>query len=69
MAAENFPGRAAAAGGDRPASMRPRRMAAENALVHFPGRGPGRGFNEAAAHGRGKRPAAPPAAPPGGRLQ
>ena len=37
------------------ASMRPRRMAAENSSAAHAGRPRGVGFNEAAAHGRGKR--------------
>ena len=53
MAAENGLG-VRAAGPEIPASMRPRRMAAENTgVLRGAGRG-GRRFNEAAAHGRGK---------------
>ena len=54
MAAENsrFP-RPAHPGGV--ASMRPRRMAAENDRAASVNRIRRRGFNEAAAHGRGKR--------------
>ena len=53
MAAENASS-AEAQAQDRSASMRPRRMAAENDGVQRPARPPPRGFNEAAAHGRGK---------------
>ena len=38
------------------ASMRPRRMAAENVRAPPPACCPPRSFNEAAAHGRGKYP-------------
>ena len=57
MAAENDH---LAEGADRRelASMRPRRMAAENLLRSPRPRSGGRGFNEAAAHGRGKRSSA-----------
>ena len=37
------------------ASMRPRLITAENAGRTIPRRGPGAGFNEAAAHHRGER--------------
>ena len=49
------------------ASMRPRRMAAENAAYHVePALRPAR-FNEAAAHGRGKRAASRSSPARGGR--
>ena len=55
MAAENLVRRRRGRRRDRGASMRPRRMAAENAVDGAAGGGAGGGFNEAAAHGRGKR--------------
>ena len=56
MAAENGDGSARRAGAMQ-ASMRPRRMAAENAWSIFHLRPDNHRFNEAAAHGRGKRAA------------
>ena len=53
MAAENA-ATSSAAGAAAVASMRPRRMAAENAGRGGFGSSAGAGFNEAAAHGRGK---------------
>ena len=53
MAAENSGTRRVDSGGFR-ASMRPRRMAAENSWLPIRTCRPPRGFNEAAANGRGK---------------
>ena len=53
MAAENLP-HESHDGVRAVASMRPRRMAAENTRVERWPTGRGTGFNEAAAHGRGK---------------
>ena len=53
MAAENADRRAVAPG-ERQASMRPRRMAAENSRPACTRTPTSSGFNEAAAHGRGK---------------
>ncbi len=55
MAAENTGRARHRVSSSRRASMRPRRMAAENAAGPFAPPAPERRFNEAAAHGRGKR--------------
>ena len=55
MAAENARGRRGGPSSGGGASMRPRRMAAENVLTTPLGSRIMRRFNEAAAHGRGKR--------------
>ena len=68
MAAENLE-ELVLVGDEASASMRPRRMAAENPGARPGGGTPSKCFNEAAAHGRGKRGRSAPAPGRGEWLQ